>query len=238
MVTAQRSAESADLAPGSVAALIPAYNAAGPLPDVITRTEAIVGRGHVFVVDDGSTDGTGEAAARAGAHVFRQEVNRGKGRALARGFEELVALGYDGVVTLDADGQHDPAEIPQLVAKARETGADIVIGSRMRDVRGMPWLRVAVNRIMSWLISLLAGRRIEDSQSGYRLHRARVLRAVRLVTDRYETETEILIKAGRRGFRFAFCPVRTIYGEEQSGIHPIVDTLRFGRLLVRSFAWW
>src|SRR5207247_10007276 len=137
----------------------------------------------------------------------------------------LVALGYDGVVTLDADGQHDPAEIPELVAKARETGADIVIGSRMRDVRGMPWLRVAVNRIMSWLISLLAGRRIEDSQSGYRLHRARVLRAVRLVTDRYETETEILIKAGRRGFRCSFCPVRTICGEAQHGIHPIVYTL-------------
>jgi glycosyltransferase involved in cell wall biosynthesis len=232
------SAPDADLAPGSIAALIPAYNAGAAIAGVVARTAAVVGYGHVYVVDDGSSDETSARATAAGAHVFRQEVNKGKGRALARGFAELLARGYAAVVTLDADGQHDPAEIPHLVECARATGADMIIGSRMRDVSGMPWLRVVVNRTMSWFISALAGRRIEDSQSGYRLHRSQLLRSITLVTHRYETETEILIKAGRRGFRFAFCPVRTIYGEEKSGIHPLVDTVRFVRLVVRSCGWW
>ena len=192
----------------------------------------------VTFVDDGSKDGTGDAARAAGARVITQPVNRGKGRALARGFTELTAAGYHAVITLDADGQHDPTEMTRLIARARETRADLVVGSRMRNTRGMPWLRVVVNHSMSWFISALAGQRVEDSQSGYRLHRARLLRALTLVTDRYETETEILIKAGRRGFRIASAPITTIYGDEKSGINPWVDSIRFVRLLARSVLWW
>ncbi len=223
---------------GSVAVLIPAYNAAAHVGDVIARCAAIVGRAHVYVVNDGSRDDTAAVATRAGAHVYDQPRNCGKGRALARGFDELTARGYAAVVSLDADGQHLPEEIPGLIAAAERTGADLVVGSRMRNTAGMPWLRVVVNHSMSWFISLLAGRRVEDSQSGFRLHRAGLLRAITLVTDRYETETEILIKAGRRGFRIASAPISTIYGDETSGIHPFTDTLRFLRLVARSFAWW
>ncbi len=226
------------LPPGSVAALIPAYNAAAHIADVIARTRAVVGDDHVWVVNDGSRDATSAVAAAAGAHVLEQPQNRGKGRALARGFTDLLAHGYDAVVTLDADGQHLPEEIPGLIAVAERTGADLVVGSRMRNTAGMPWLRVVVNHSMSWFISLLAGRRVEDSQSGFRLHRADVLRSVTLVTDRYETETEILIKSGRRGFRIAAAPISTIYGDEQSGINPVVDSLRFLRLVARSVTWW
>lgn len=237
-VTALPAVPEEDLAPGRVAALIPAYNVAPAVAAVVRGAADAVGPGHVYVVDDGSRDDTGAVARAAGATVFTQPENRGKGRALARGFDELVARSYDAVVTLDADGQHDPALIPQLVETARRTRADLVVGSRMRNTRGMPLLRVVVNHAMSWFISALAGRWVEDSQSGYRLHRTRLLRAVRLVTDRYETETEILIKAGRRRFRFAACPIPTIYGEERSNIHPIVDTVRFLRLVLRSITWW
>ena len=226
------------LPPGSVAVLIPAYNAAAHIADVIARARAVVGAEHVWVINDGSRDLTGAIAAAAGAHVLHQPQNRGKGRALARGFAELTERGYAAVVTLDADGQHLPEEILGLIAAAERTGADLVVGSRMRNTAGMPWLRVGVNHGMSWFISLLAGRRVEDSQSGFRLHRAALLRAVTLVTDRYETETEILIKSGRRGFRIAAAPISTIYGEEKSGIHPVVDSLRFLRLVMRSAAWW
>lgn len=226
------------LPPGSVAVLIPAYNAAAHIGDVIARCAAIVGLEHVWVVNDGSRDDTAAVAARAGAHVLEQPRNRGKGRALARGFSDLADHGYAAVVSLDADGQHLPEEIPGLIAIAERTGADLVVGSRMRNTAGMPWLRVVVNHGMSWFISALAGRRIEDSQSGFRLHRAGMLRAITLVTDRYETETEILIKAGRRGYRIASAPISTIYGDEKSGINPFVDTLRFCRLVVRSVGWW
>ncbi len=228
----------ADLPRGSVAVLIPAYKAAHAVGDVVRRAAEQVGVEHVYVVDDGSPDDTGAVARAAGATVITQPVNRGKGRALARGFDELLDRGYEAVISLDADGQHDPTLIPRFLHVARDTQADLVVGSRMHDTRGMPLLRIVVNHAMSWFISCLAARTISDSQSGYRLHRARLLRAIHLVTDRYETETEILIKAGRRRFRITSCPITTIYGEEKSGIHPMIDTMRFFTLVARSFAWW
>ena len=220
-----------------LAILIPAYNAAASLPGVLDGVRCYVAPEDVLVVDDGSSDGTQKAAERAGVHVLSHSVNRGKGAALKTGFAWAVDRGYEAVITLDADGQNDPKSVPDFVQRWKETGADLVVGSRMGDRRGMPVERVCSNTLTSWVISRRAGQRIEDSQSGYRLIAMEVLRQVSLETDGYEMESELLIKAARLGFRIVSVPIRTVYADEESFIHPLRDTGRFIALVWRSFSW-
>jgi glycosyltransferase involved in cell wall biosynthesis len=219
--------------PPDVRVVVPDYNAGRQLLDVLPRVAAEVGADGVLVIDDGSTDGSGEAAAAAGYTVIRHAENRGKGAALRTGFAAALERGARWVVTLDADGQHDPAEIPRFVAAAARGEHQLLVGTRMGDTRQMPPLRIFANRLTSTIISALAGQRIEDSQSGYRMIAAEVLRTVPLEFDRYEAESEILVRAARAGFSIGAVPVRTIYGEETSAIHPLVDSLRFVRLTWR-----
>lgn len=220
-----------------LAVLIPAYNTAASLPDVIGGVLRFVAPEDVLVVDDGSSDGTREVAEQVGVHVVSHPVNRGKGAALKTGFFWALDRGYEAVITLDADGQHDPDSVPDFVRKWKETGADFVVGSRMADRRGMPLERLCSNTLTSWVVSRRAGQRIEDSQSGYRLIAAEVLRRVSLETDGYEMESELLIKAARMGFQVTSVPIRTVYADETSFIHPLRDTGRFIALVWRSFSW-
>lgn len=217
-----------------VGVVIPAYNAGSFLEDVIRKCVYEVGRDHVIVVDDGSTDGSCDSDHLGGVTCIAHAENRGKGAALKTGLREAVAQGLEAVVTLDADGQHDPAFIPQLVQKAVDSDADIVIGSRMGNVGRMPWLRRATNRTTSFLVSLLARQPIEDSQSGFRLVRTRRLSELRLTTDRYDTESEMLIQAGRKGLTIRSVPIPSVYGDEKSSIQPLADTWRFVRLFLLS----
>ena len=182
----------------------------------------------VIVVDDGSGDATGLAAKRAGATVLTHAQNRGKGAALRTGFQWALAHGMDGVLTLDADGQHDPSEIPKLLSLA--DGADIVIGSRIEHKEVMPWSRYLTNRVMSIVVSGLAGRTIRDSQSGFRFLSSWAIRNLRLKTTRFDTESEMLISASRLGMRIREVAIRAIYGKEQSKIHVLAETARFVRL--------
>lgn len=214
-----------------VAAVIPAYNEAARVAPVVrgVRERGI----EPLVIDDGSADETSAVAAEAGATVIRLPQNRGKGVALKTAFAWAIDRGLDAVITMDADGQHDPADLPVLVRQAVRRRADIVVGSRMGDVRTMPLVRLLTNFWMSALLSLVAGVRMPDTQSGYRLIRTRVLRTVRLVSDRYDMESELLVRAARLGFRITDAPIRTLYLGGPSSIRPHVDTLRFLRLLVR-----
>jgi glycosyltransferase involved in cell wall biosynthesis len=210
--------------------LIPAYNVACSLPAVLNETRHAVPSAAILVVDDGSTDGTG-AAAGGETRVLSHEKNRGKGAALRTGFDVALREGFDAVVTIDADGQHPPDRIPAFVARAEETGAEIIVGSRHDDRGPMPLHRRFSNRLTTWLASRVAGRPLPDSQSGYRLIRTEVLRSVPLRTTHYETETELLIGAARRGFRIESVPIPARYGDETSHISIARDTLRFVRLL-------
>ena len=214
-----------------VIAVIPARDAAATVGEVVRGVRHVLPTAEVVVVDDGSTDATGERAREAGAVVVRHESNRGKGAALESGFGEALRRGADAVIVLDADGQHDPASAPGLL-EALE-GADMIVGSRERDRTGMPWLRRATNDVTTWLVSLLARRRIHDSQSGYRAIRASVLRAVRPQSRRFEYESEFLIAAARAGFSIGEAPVPTLYNAPGSHIDPLRDTLRFIRLVIR-----
>ena len=193
----------------------------------------------VVVVNDGSTDGTSAAAEAAGAHVLEHEVNLGKGAALKTGFEYAIAKGYDAVVTMDGDGQHDPSAIPDFLDALEKCDADIIVGTRMHAVGEMPKLRIWTNRTTSRIVSLITGQDIPDSQSGYRLIRVRVLRDIvkSFVTTRYDTESELLIRAARRGYTTAAVAITSIYTGAVSHINPIVDTLRFVRLVSRSMFW-
>jgi glycosyltransferase involved in cell wall biosynthesis len=193
----------------------------------------------VVVINDGSTDGTSAAAEAAGAHVLEHEVNLGKGAALKTGFEYAIAKGYDAVVTMDGDGQHDPSAIPDFLNTLDKCDADIIVGTRMHAVGEMPKLRIWTNRTTSRIVSLITRQNIPDSQSGYRLIRVRVLRDIvkSFVTTRYDTESELLIRAARRGYRTAAVAITSIYTGTVSHINPIVDTLRFVRLISRSMFW-
>ena len=209
-----------------VIALIPAYNEVARVGEVVTQARPQVDE--VIVIDDGSDDGTAAAAEKAGAKVLRHEQNRGKGGAIATALDYLGRSDAEFAILLDADGQHDPAEIEKFVETAGREQADIVVGTRMGDTGAMPVVRRLTNEFTSWVTSRLAGQRIPDSQCGYRLLRRNVLEDLRLSTARFETETEMLIQAARAGHRIISIPIRTIYESgHTSHIHPVRDTIRF-----------
>ncbi len=219
--------------------VIPSKNLEATVGDVVRAVLALDLGLEVLVVDDGSTDDTSRVAREAGAQVVKHAENLGKGAALKTGFEYAIERGHEAVITMDGDGQHDPQAIPEFLETLEKCGADIVVGSRMHAVGNMPRIRIWTNRTTSRIVSFLAGQPIPDSQSGFRVMRTSLLEAVSksLVTTRYDTESELLIRAGRRGFRVAAMAIRSIYTDAVSHINPVIDTLRFVRLVGRSLFW-
>ncbi len=222
-----------------VLAIVPAHNEAGRVGEVV---RAVIGQGlPVLVVDDGSADDSGAEADAAGARVLRLEPNRGKGGALKAGFKDALATGSPGAppdgwsafLTLDGDGQHDPAEIPRLLEAWRTSGADLVVG--MRDYRDMPPIRWFTNSVSRLLFSRALGRRIPDNQSGYRVHSRRLAEAALASEEQgfaFEVE-EIAICVGR-GYGLAWVPIKTIYGTEKSDIKPWAHFSSFIRVTRRA----
>jgi glycosyltransferase involved in cell wall biosynthesis len=214
-----------------VLALIPAWNEAPRLGPVVAAVGAYL---PVLVVDDGSRDDTAAVAQANGATVVRHSHNRGKGVALTTGFTWALDRGYAAVLTLDADGQHDPADIPSFL-KAFEAGAgDLIIGKR--SFRQMPFPRFFTTPIGTALLSLALGTWIYDNQSGYRLYTRRCLEAVDLTTTGFEMEVEVIVQAVCRGLRIGWVDIRTIYGiDKTSYFHPIKDTARFFQTVWRAW---
>ena len=211
--------------------LLPAYREAGRIGGVVRSVAALCP--NVLVVDDGSDDSTGEEAREAGAVVLRQEPNQGKGAALNRGFAYAREHGYDAVITMDADGQHSPDDLPRFIDAFDRGDAPVIIGNRMDEVEAMPFVRRMTNRFMSWLLSRKMGVHVPDTQNGYRLYATGVLDDVQVADPRFAAESEILLELAGRGVRMASVPVSTIYGDEKSKIHPFKDTVRFFRMLRR-----
>ena len=211
--------------------VIPAYQAEATLPALI-RSIRPMGL-PVIVVDDASFDRTGPAALAEGAVVLKREVNGGKGAALRQGFGEALRQGYGWIILMDADGQHVPSEIPRFLEAAQREPVDLIVGNRMQDPRGMPLQRRVTNRVMSWFISRIAGQRVPDTQCGFRLVSRRLLEKISLVSERFEIDSEMVIRAGWSGFRIASVPIASIYRRETSFIHPFGDTVRFFRFLKR-----
>jgi glycosyltransferase involved in cell wall biosynthesis len=241
--------------------LIPAYNAGLTISKLIEKISKFVNKSDVIVVDDGSFDQTFENAKRAGIVVLKHESNKGKGEALKTGFRYALERNYHSVITIDADLQHDPESIPDFVRKADSasvfrcytnlpphpiplprgerviSSTGIIIGTRKRNLKNMPFARWLTNNLSSVIVSVLSGQSIRDSQSGYRLISTQVLKKVKLESKKYDLEPEILIKASRKGFRVGEVSIRTIYTGGKSFINPLVDTGRFIKLMLRSL-WW
>jgi glycosyltransferase involved in cell wall biosynthesis len=219
------------------AVVIPALDAARHLEAVVRETSRFIPLSRIIVVDDGSTDGTHETATRAGATVLRHAENQGKGIALNTGILAAFEMGAVYAITMDADGQHDPREIPLFLERELETEADIIVGNRMANRKNMPGDRVFANRVTSWFVSLRSGVHIPDSQNGYRLIKTSLYQTLRIKAKRYAAESEVLIRAAKRGAKIDWVPVETIYGSETSSVNPVVDTVRFLRMAVRSLFW-
>jgi len=203
------------------AALIPAYNAATRLGEVVEGTRRWLT--HVLVVDDGSSDHTSMVARDAGARVIRLAVNSGKGAAVRAGLRLLLGEAHAHILMLDADGQHDPNDIPRFLAGASE--ADFILGNRLWSPAGIPAKRRWTNHIGTTALRLMTGFPLEDSQCGFRLVSASFLRRMGLVGKRYSVDTEILVRAGKLRATFNHVPVRVIYGGEISHFRPVLDTL-------------
>jgi glycosyltransferase involved in cell wall biosynthesis len=218
-----------------VAALVPAYQAAAHLEDVLHRLLVHLDARSVFVVDDGSTDGTAEIAQRAGVRLVRHPQNRGKGAALCTGFAAARTAGFTHVVTLDADGQHPPECIPDFLAARRD--ADILIGWRLHDATAMPPARRFSNRATAAILSALAGQTILDGQCGYRMLALGAIDGLPLSARGFMLESELLVRAGRAGARIGHVPIPCVYGDETSHINVLRDTGRFLWLVARSFFW-
>ena len=217
-------------------ALVPAYQAAATLGELLMRLQALEHPPETLVVDDGSRDATAEVARQHGARVISFAGNRGKGHALMAGFAALRG-DFDAVVTLDADGQHPPEFVPAFV-RAAAAGADLVLGVRART-GDMPFRRRFANEVSSNWASWMAGQRVTDSQCGFRLHSSRLLERTPMTPGRYEVETELVVRASRLGFRIAEVEIPTLYGGEKSQINALRDVPRiagtFLRLTVEGF---
>lgn len=215
----------------TVAAVIPAYLEEKHIADVVQRTLRQLK--NVLVVDDGSSDATADAARKAGADVIIHEQNRGKGESIKSGFRHWLEQDTTYVVILDGDGQHLPEEIERFLAAAASGIGELLIGTRMNDVREMPLVRRTVNRYMSRKISRACGQEIPDTQCGFRMVHRSIIPNLLGGTERFDYETEMLILASRAGCRIASVPISTVYSDEISSIHPVRDTLRFFKLMRR-----
>ena len=214
-----------------VLALIPAYNESAHITATVSGA-----RRHlpVLVVDDGSADDTAARAEAAGATVLRQGVNRGKGAALRAGFQWALSAGHNAVLTLDADGQHDPAEIPGFLEKYAARPVDLLIGAR--DFRQMPLIRRIANTFSRWSFSWALGQPVRDNQSGYRLISRRLMESLLDSTEQgFEYEVEMIVTCVRRQYALDWVPIRTIYADEERHIQPGRHTFHFFRMVWQTW---
>jgi glycosyltransferase involved in cell wall biosynthesis len=222
---------------------IPAKDAEKTIGSVVAACRKIVP--DVVVVDDGSRDRTGEVARAAGAYVITHPTNRRKGAALKTAFTHAITNGYTAVITLDADGQHLPADIPKLIEGFERSGGDLIIGSRAHLMPQMIARRRRANRFSAWAVGFAAGAPVDDAQSGFRIYSERLLRTVNATSDGFDFENEIIVRAGRAGLKIVMVPIDLgfVDGVPTSHYKPVKDTARifwtvtrtaFGLLLRRS----
>ncbi len=206
--------------------ILPAYNEENHITRVI---EGLLSEGFpIVVIDDGSTDSTFEKASSTGVKVLQHKINQGKGSALFTGFKEVLAnKEYKYFLILDSDGQHDYTECYKFIKKADTTDAALIIGYRMWKPEDMPLDRRIVNRLTSFLISIVCGQKILDCQSGFRLLKRELLENVIFTAERYDIECDMIIKSAKAGFKIDFVPIKSIYADEHSSINPMRDTFRF-----------
>lgn len=210
--------------------IIPAYNEESRIGKVVQGAAEHI---PVLVIDDGSQDGTAKAAQDSGAQLIQQIPNQGKGAALRRGFNVALAAGYAAAITLDADGQHDPGEIPSFLDAYKNHKPDLIIGKR--DFNQIPPVRRLANSFGRWSFSWAVGLPIPDNQSGYRMLNRRMMESVLDSEESgFEFEVEMIVTCIKRGYSLEWVPIRTIYRDEGSHIHPLRHTVEFTRMVLQT----
>lgn len=215
----------------TVCVLIPAHQEENSIGGTVRRAREFVPA--VFVVDDGSTDRTVKEAEAAGAVVLCHVRNRGKGVALNTGFQHVRARGFHIVITLDADGQHDPSDIPKFVDAYVRTGIPVLVGNRLAHATAIPFMRRWINRIMSHLLSRQMGQYLPDTQCGFRLYRCDVIPFVFAKSDHFAAESEILLHVAARDIRLDSLPITVVPNRGKNRSHPVLNTFRFLLMLAR-----
>lgn len=226
-----------------ISILVPSFNEERYIKSVIEKCAAY--NLDIIVVNDGSTDNTLsvlnqlKSSFKNNLIILNHDINKGKGEALKTGFDFASRNNYYGIITIDADGQHSIEEIGNFLKEVNQSDPDIIVGSRFKNIKGMPFIRLAVNFLTSWIISAIARKKIDDVQSGFRFIKYNVINTVSLETSSFDTEPELLIKASWQGFKIINIPIKTIYhlDEFKSHISPGKDTLKFFKLVFRSIAW-
>lgn len=216
-----------------VLAAIPCFNEQNFIGDVVTRARKYVDK--VIVIDDGSTDDTGRVARAAGAEVIRHEARKGAGAATKSGFEAARRSNADIVVTLDGDGQHNPDDIPKLLAPILNSEADLVIGSRFLpptqgtlraqqtpQTTNVPHYRKFGINVITWLCNLGSKVKVSDSQSCFRAHSRRLIDAINITENGFGFSVEVLIKARKKGFVIKEVPISCLYHSQGSTLNPVV----------------
>ncbi len=209
----------------NVVALIPALNEAATIAQVVVEIRPHVSA--VVVVSDGSTDATADLARAAGATVLVHGETQGKGQAVRTGLAHVLqSSDVEYVLILDGDRQHLPSEAPRLIAAAATDDVDLVVGERQFDRDAMPASRYYANVVGSRALSSFMGSTLRDTQCGYRLFRASILRRLALRSTGYDIETEMLVKVGRLGGRIVNVPITAVYNGAPSKLRPVRDTTR------------
>ncbi len=219
----------------NVAVIIPAYNAADSLPALFERTIVVLPKENIFLVNDGSHDSTEQIGEKYGVQVISHASNVGKGAALQTGFDAVLKNIFDAVITMDADLQHRPEDIPRFIEMYERTKCDVIIGNRLQNKQGMPIHRVLSNTITTGLVRIRTGKSISDSQSGFRFITRNIIEQITLSSTGFEAETEFLIKAASLGASFGSIPIKTIYAGEKSNMTHLQTTVNFIKVLLKRY---
>ena len=209
----------------NICIIIPVYNEKNKIQEIIRQIKEI--GIDLLVIDDGSVDETRDIIREEKIKVIYHKENKGKGYSLKEGFQYAIDKGYEGIITMDGDGQHLVEDIKQFIIEIQKDSQILVIGNRMKSNKNMPIIRQWTNKIMSSIISRICKQEILDTQCGYRYIATSILKKVELKTNEFELETEILIQASRLKYKIISVPIQTIYGDEKSKINPIRHTIKF-----------
>ena len=214
-----------------VLALLPAYNEEAHLGKVLDEVKQQIT--DILVVDDGSKDKTAQIAREAGVEVLSRGYNCGKGQSLKDGYSWALEHGFDAVIMLDSDGQHDPACIKDFISKYRETQAPLIIGAR--DYSEIPLRRRIPNKIGKVLFSTAVGRDIPDNQSGYRmLDRMLMKRMLQSEESGYHFEVEMIAICIAEGWQIEWVRIPTIYSDEVSKQNPLDQIFGFPKMCLKA----
>jgi glycosyltransferase involved in cell wall biosynthesis len=212
--------------------IIPAFNEATVIQDVIVEIQK-AGYASIIVVDDGSADNTHQKAGEiAGVIALNHFINRGKGAAIKTGIEATKILGADMVVTMDGDGQHNPADISKMITLIN-AGQDVVLGTRLKNPQGMPWYKIIHNKIGNFFVWIIYGLWVTDSQSGFRAYSKKAIDLIDTKTDRYAYDSEVIREIYRHKLQYAEIPIEVRYTPYSMGkVHKM--NLKNGlKLLIR-----